>query len=125
MKLKRGDVVVAVFPGELGKPRPAIVIQADAFFDTYSTVLCCPFTTHLIEAPFLRPTIDPGIQNGLQSRSQVMVEKITPVRKEVIAQQIGSLADEDLSRIEMALIQITGLGHSIAPFSKTADREQP
>jgi mRNA interferase MazF len=124
VKLSRGDIVVAVFPGELGKPRPAVILQADEFLVIYTTVLACPLTTHLIDAPLLRPTIEPTTENGLQHPSQVMVEKITPVRKEVIAQQIGRLADDDLSRIEMALVQVTGLSHTIAPPNKKTEKEQ-
>lgn len=117
MKLSRGDVVTAVFPGELGKPRPAIVLQANEFLVTYTTVLCCPLTTHLIEAPLLRPLIEPTVDNGLLHASQVMVEKITPVRKEAIGQQIGRLPESDLTRIEVSLVQVTGLTQTIAPQS--------
>lgn len=120
MKFSRADVVVAVFPAELGKPRPAIVLQADALLVAYTTVLVCPLTTHLVEAPLLRPTIQPTSENGLQLPSQVMVEKITPVRKEVIRQRIGQLTDEDMTRIETALIHIIGLTHTIAPSTNTA-----
>lgn len=82
---------------------------------TYTTALACPQTTHLLEAPLLRPIIAPTSENGLQHLSQVMVEKITPVRKEVIGQRIGRLADSDLSRIEVALVHVTGLTHTIVP----------
>lgn len=117
MSLSRGDTVIAVFPGELGKPRPAIIMQADAFLATYSTVLACPLTTHIIDAPLLRPIIEPDAQNGLRDLSQVMVEKITPVRNEVIGQRIGRIADSDMNRIEVALMHITGLSHTIGPTS--------
>ncbi|MCJ9745916.1 type II toxin-antitoxin system PemK/MazF family toxin [Neorhizobium sp. BETTINA12A] len=107
--------MIAVFPGELGKPRPAVILQADEFLVTYTTALACPLTTHLLEAPLLRPIIEPSAQNGLQYPSQVMVEKITPVRKEVIGQRIGRLADSDMRQIEVALVHVTGLTHTIAP----------
>jgi mRNA interferase MazF len=123
--LGRGDVVIAVFPGELGKPRPAVILQANEFLPVYTTVLACPLTTHLLDTPLLRPTVEPNAGNGLQYRSQVMVEKITPIRKEVIGQQIGRLADGDLSRIELALVQVVGLGITIAPFGKAASEEHP
>ncbi len=116
--------MVAVFPGELGKPRPAVVLQANELLEIYTTVLACPLTTHLLDAPLLRPTIEPSIENGLQLRSQAMVEKITPVRKDVIGQLIGRLTDEDLARIEVALVQVIGLHHTIAPPRITPDRER-
>jgi mRNA interferase MazF len=125
VNLSRGDVVIAVFPGELGKPRPAVVLQANEFLGIYTTVLSCPLTTHLLETPFLRPTINASAENGLQHRSQVMVEKITPIRREVIGQQIGRLADDDLSRIEVALVHVIGLGRTVTPPGKMSVEEQP
>ena len=109
MRLSRGDVVIAVFPGELGKPRPAVILQSDDLIEIFSTVLACPMTTHLIDAPLLRPIVAPNAENGLRDLSQTMVEKISPLRKEVIKQQIGRLGSADLKRIETALLHVAGL----------------
>lgn len=115
MTLTRGDIVIAVFPGELGKPRPAVVLQRDELLGLFSTILCCPMTTHLIDAPTLRPIIVPSPDNGLQEISQIMVEKLSPLRRDVIRQQIGRLTTGELKRLESALIHITGLGLASAP----------
>lgn len=111
--------MVAVFPAELGKPRPAVILQADAFIEPLSTILACPITTYLIDAPILRPIIAPTTENGLQQVSQVVVEKISPLRKNVIRQQIGQLGRTDMTRIETALIQIAGLPYSVLPANET------
>ena len=118
--------MIAVFPGELGKPRPAIILQPDELTEIFSTVLACPMTTHLIDAPFLRPIIAPTAENGSQDPSQIMVEKISPLRKDVIRQQVGRLADGDMKRLEMALIHVTGLSYSV-PLTKESGQsgEQP
>ncbi|MFN4205095.1 MAG: type II toxin-antitoxin system PemK/MazF family toxin [Agrobacterium albertimagni] len=115
MTLTRGDIVIAVFPGELGKPRPAVILQRDELLGLFSTILCCPMTTHLIDAPTLRPIIVPSPDNGLQEISQIMVEKLSPLRRDVIRQQIGRLTTGELKRLETALIHITGLGLASAP----------
>ncbi|MGK6316501.1 type II toxin-antitoxin system PemK/MazF family toxin [Neorhizobium sp. DT-125] len=118
--------MIAVFPGELGKPRPAIVLQADDLTEIFSTVLACPMTTHLINAPLLRPIIAPNTENGLQELSQIMVEKISPLRKDVVRQRIGRLGAGDMKRLEIALIHITGLSYSIPPANETRQSgEQP
>lgn len=111
--------MIAVFPAELGKPRPAVVLQADAFIEPLSSILACPITTYLIDAPILRPIIAPTTENGLQQVSQVMVEKISPLRKDVIRQQIGRLGREEMTRVETALIQIAGLTYSVLPVHET------
>lgn len=115
MKLGRGDVVIAVFPGELGKPRPAVILQPEELNEIFSTVLACPLTTHLIDAPILRPIIAPNTENGLQEFSQIMAEKISPLRKEVIRQRIGQLGAGEMKRLETALLHVTGLAYSTSP----------
>ena len=115
MKFSRGQIVTAAFPGDLKKPRPAVIVQADEFIEHQRTVLACPFTTFIADAPLFRPTIQPSPLNGLQEVSQAMVDKLTPARKEVIGQVIGELSAEDMRLIEMALINITGLRSSLAP----------
>ena len=99
MTLTRGDIVIAVFPGELGKPRPAVILQRDELLGLFSTILCCPMTTHLIDAPTLRPIIVPSPENGLQEISQIMVEKLSPLRGDVIRQRIGRLTTAELKRL--------------------------
>src|SRR3954451_8335738 len=51
MNLRRGDIVTAAFPGDLKKPRPAVILQADEFIEGHRTVLACPFSTYLAVAP--------------------------------------------------------------------------
>lgn len=113
MKLKRGDIVTAAFPGDLKKPTCGH--PAGGRIDSHTTVLACPFSTFLADAPYFRPTIDPSLDNGLEARLQIMVDKTTPARKEAIRQVIGRLSDEDMARLEAALINITGLRQMILP----------
>ncbi len=118
MKINRGDVVIAAFPGELGKPRPAVILQSDDLIEIFTTILACPMTTYLIEAPVLRPVIAPNTENGLQEISQIMVEKISPLKKDVIRQQIGRLSNSDPKRVEIALLHVTGLTYPSQPTNQ-------
>lgn len=115
MKLRRGDIVTAAFPGDLKKPRPAMILQADEFIEGHRTVLACPFSSYLADAPLFRPTIQPTSENGLELVSQVMVDKTTPVKKTVIGEVVGHISPEDLSRVEAALVNIAGLRNPIIP----------
>lgn len=117
MTLARGDMVTASLPGDLKKPRPAVIVQADEFIEGHRTVLVCPLTTYLADAPLFRPTVEPDARNGLELRSQIMVDKITPAKKTVIGDVIGRLSDDDMARLETALINITGLRSLILPTS--------
>lgn len=124
MKLSRGDIVTAAFQGDLKKPRPAVVLQANEFMDGHLTVLTWPFTSHLTDAPLVRPTIEPSAENGLLARSQVMVDKTTPARKDALGQVIGRLSEEDMRSVEAALINITGLRHSLLPLFALREHQE-
>ncbi len=104
--MKRGDIVVAAMPGDYGKPRPALVIQADRFDGTPSlTVL--PITSTIVDAPLLR--IDIGAANGLERPSQIQIDKLhTPLRKR-ITKVIGHIDAATMTEVNRALVLFFGL----------------
>src|SRR5690606_28461624 len=79
--VKRGQVWTVSGGGEYaGKPRPAVIVQDDAFEATASVTICI-FTTNPIEAPLFRIRIEPDERNGLRTPSSLMVDKITTVSR--------------------------------------------
>jgi mRNA interferase MazF len=103
IKLKRGDIVVCALSGDYGKPRPAVVIQADLFNPTHASITICPVTTHLVDAPLFRLSLVPTKQNGLKQASQVMVDKIMTLPCEKIRKKIGALTSVQESDVNQAL----------------------
>ncbi len=102
LNVKRGDLVTVAVSGDYGKPRPALIIQSDAF-DALGSVTVAPLTSDIYEAPLLRVTIHPGKETGLHKASQVMVDKITTVPRVKIGQRIGSVETSTLRAINRAL----------------------
>lgn len=102
--MKRGDVVLMAD----GKPRPAVVVQADQV-PTPATVLLCPLSSFLVEAPLYRPQVEPDATNGLTRTSQLMADKTGPVRRDLCGDVIGTLAPGDLRRLDVALAVVLGL----------------
>lgn len=105
--MKRGDVVVAAPRGDYGKPRPCVVIQSDLFEPTES-LLVCLITSDVADAADLRLTLSPSSSNGLRVASQVMVEKITAVRRER-CRKIGALKPTEIGRLNALLAMVIGL----------------
>src|SRR2546423_15696066 len=97
--MKRGDLVTIVVTGDYGKPRPAVVVQTDAFPEVHASVVVCQMTSELVDAPHFRVTIDPSEANGLRFRSQIMADKPVTIRRERIGQTIGRLSVEDIRRL--------------------------
>jgi len=105
----RGDLDCrARRPDYAGKPRPAVIVQDDAFAGTASITLC-PFTTQLVDAPLIRLPVEPTKQNGLNITSHVMVDKITTVAKAKLHKRVGRLAEEDMIRVNRAALVFLGL----------------
>jgi mRNA interferase MazF len=107
--VKRGDVwIVAGGPDYAGKPRPAVILQDNAF-DATASITICPFTTHSIDAPLVRLPIEPSERNGLRAASQLMIDKITTVSKSKLERRAGRLSDEDIVRVKCAVLVFLGL----------------
>ncbi|MBV9636884.1 MAG: type II toxin-antitoxin system PemK/MazF family toxin [Methylobacteriaceae bacterium] len=107
--MKRGDVVVVAASGEDGQPRPAVIIQSDAFPETHASVIVCQMTSDLVDAPDFRVTVHPSQENGLRTRSPSMADKPVTVRRERIGQRIGRLDAADVGRLDVALAFVVGL----------------
>ena len=107
--MRRGDVVAVAAAGDYGKPRPAVIVQTDAFPDDHPSIIVCQMTSSLIDASDFRITLEPTAENGLQTRSQIMVDKPVTVRRSLIGQSIGRLTTVDMGRLNTALAFVMGL----------------
>ncbi len=106
--MKRGDLVTIALPGDFGKPRPALVIQADQF-DQTGTVTVLLVTGSLVDAPLIRQTIDPTPENGLRKNSQVMVDKAMSVRRDRVGSVIGRVDSASMLAVSRALAVFVGI----------------
>jgi mRNA interferase MazF len=109
MEIGRGDLVVAAFPGDYGKPRPALVAQNDAFAGLASVTLL-PLTTDLYNWPLFRVAVEPTGENGLRQRSHIMVDKAATVSRNKIGRAIGRLDAATMRSVNTALANFLGLG---------------
>jgi mRNA interferase MazF len=108
-------VVVCVAAGSYGKPRPAVIVQSDLFNPTHASVVVCPITSHMVDAPLFRLTLQPNRRNGLRQRSQIMIDKLVAVQRDKIADCIGKLSDRELVAVDRALALWLELGKAELP----------
>lgn len=106
--MRRGDLVTIALQGDLGKPRPALVIQSD-LFDAHPSVTILPVTGELRDAPLFRIAIQPAGSNGLSKSSQIMVDKPQSVAREKVGGVIGRLDDETMVAVNRALAIFIGV----------------
>jgi mRNA interferase MazF len=92
-------------------------VQDDSFDSTASNTVCA-FTTDETDAPLIRVLIEPNAQNGLRLASRLMVDKITTVPKSKLGNRVGRLDDQDIIRLNRAILVFLGL--TLSPRAKPA-----
>ncbi|MBI2150306.1 MAG: type II toxin-antitoxin system PemK/MazF family toxin [Acidobacteria bacterium] len=110
--MRRGEIwTVAGGKDYAGKPRPVVILQDDRF-DATASITICAFTTDPTDAPLFRLPIVPNERNGLRAPCRLMVDKITTVPKTKIGARVGRLDDEDVVRVNRAILVFLGLAGS-------------
>ena len=107
--MRRGDIwTVAGGRNYAGKPRPVVIVQDDSF-DATDSITICAFTTDETDAPLFRLLVEPNESNGLRAPCRLMVDKITTVPKTKAGARVGRLDDEDILRLNQAVLVFLGL----------------
>lgn len=89
--MMRGDIVVCVPPGEHGKARPAVVLQADVFLGARSSATVGLIASTPVDAPLSRVAIEPGDESGLRVDSRAMADKVMTLSRPEAATAAGGV----------------------------------
>jgi len=111
--VNRGDVFSLSLRGNAGMPRPSIIVHANELLRPGLSILVCPPTSNILDDAVTRPTIEPSKTNGLRMSSQVMVNRMTSAEAGQLGLIIGTLGDEDVSKIDLAPMILLGLAHRL------------
>lgn len=107
--MRRGEIwTVAGGKDCARKPWPAVIVQDDRF-DMTDSITICAFTADPTDAPLFRLPIEPSEANGLRAVCRLMVDKITTLLKAKIGARVGRLADEDMVRLNRAVLVFLGI----------------
>ncbi len=110
--MRRNDVVLIADRGGgdyAGKPRPAVVVQSEAFDDIGSVVVCL-VTTQDTGAPLLRVPLRVGDGTGLQRPSRIAVEKLTNIRRDRVSRVIGRISEDEAAELNRSLATFLAFG---------------
>ena len=100
--------MTVVSSGDYGRPRPALIVQMDAYAE-HPSLTVLPLTSDLHEMPSIRITVEPGGDTGLRLRSQVMVDKTTTIPRAKAGICIGRLDEATLASVGRALAAFLGV----------------
>ena len=102
--LQRGLIVTVATSGVYsGKPRPAVVVQANRWLQGHPSVTLCPLTSTLLEAPLVRIPVNPSGSNGLRKPSQLMADKLFTVHIAAVGAVVGIMESGTLAELDLAL----------------------
>jgi mRNA-degrading endonuclease toxin of MazEF toxin-antitoxin module len=112
---RHGQVVVVNVPfsGQTGsKPRPALVVSVEAFHQKLLDMIVCPISSQ--PRYYRKPGAgDHPLKHwktvGLHHPSTARISNILAVEKKLIKRVLGTLHNEDLTRIEHGLREAFGL----------------
>lgn len=104
----RGELWTVAGGVYASRPRPALIIQDDLFAATDSVTVAL-LTTTLTDAPLLRVRVTRSELTGLARDSDVMVDKLTTVRRSNVHTRVGRLSTEQLAEVERSLMTFLGL----------------
>ena len=109
MIANRGDIWTAAGGSEfLTKPRPVVILRSVATETSESATVCLLGTLNSDESDY-RPSIEPSAQNGLITATIAMANLITTVRGSRLGRRIGSMGEDDMRRLDLAIVQTLGL----------------
>lgn len=103
---KRGDVVYVnldpVVGAEIGKTRPAIVLQNELANRSSPTVTIIPLSTS-VERVFPFQVLIPAGEGGLEHDSKALCEQIRTLSTKRLLHRLGSLPPDRMEQIRAAL----------------------
>jgi mRNA interferase MazF len=106
--MKRGDLVTIAVSGDYGKPRSALVVQADVFAALPSITVLQP-TGEIHDEHLVHITVQPSADNGLHKPSQVMIDQAVTVPHTKVGPVFGRLDNAGMLAVGRALMSFLGL----------------
>lgn len=102
--------MIAAVPGDFGKPRPSLIVQADLLtFSGHESVLIASMSTTLTAQTF-RLGVAPDEANGLRSISEIRLDRIFARPREKLGEPVGRLSPEQMRQVDALLAFVLGLG---------------
>lgn len=101
----RGDIVIVAdrTAGDFaGKPRPALVIQDNAF-EHHASITVCLITGKVHGWGMFRVPIAAGEGTGLRGPSEISIDKIQTIRADRVGARIGRAPGEVMFTVDQAL----------------------
>lgn len=108
--MNRGEIWTVARGVYATEPRPAVIVQDDVF-DATSSVTVAPMSSMLLDVPLMRVRTagGDGRLSGFDHDSDVMIDKLTTVKRSNVGTRVGRLTAEQVVEVERAMMVLVGL----------------
>ena len=100
---------IQIWVPDVSSPGFAKPAHRQSRFDGTKSITICPFTTNPADGPRFRLTVEPHGENGLRTACRLVLDKVTTVPKSKLREKIGRLADQDMVRLNRAMLVFPGI----------------
>jgi mRNA interferase MazF len=107
--IKRGEIWTVRWTGLASKPRPALVIQSEAYLQTSTDILALITSEDASPGSLLRLAVTADEHNGLLHDSYICLDKLMAIPLANIDKRLGAASLEILHEIDARLIKILGI----------------
>lgn len=100
--MKQGEIWMAnldpTIDSEQKGTRPVVIISGNAMNDNLGLVIICPISSKIKN--FIGDIIlEPSTENGLTSKSEILIFQVRTISKNRLISKTGHLSDNELSQI--------------------------
>ena len=118
MIVKKGDLFFAdlspVVGSEQGGVRPVLVVQNDVGNKYSPTIIVAAVTSQTGKAKLPTHVQLEATQGGLSKNSVVLLEQLRTIDKQRLKERIGTLSENQIPDVEIALSVSLGISNSMA-----------
>jgi mRNA interferase MazF len=102
--MNRGDIVSTIGRGDFSKkPRPSLIVQADAFNAHHPAFTVCPITSEISGDSLYRIPVSATDQTNLLDDSEIEIDLVQAIRRERVGGLIGKASDDTMILVDQAL----------------------
>lgn len=102
--MQRGAIILTVGRGDFAtKPRPSLVVQAEAFNAVHPAITVCPITTRVTGDELYRIAVPADAETGLLHDSEVEIDLVQAIRRERMRDPIGAASAGVMILVDDAL----------------------
>ena len=102
--MNRGDIVSTIGKGDFSKkPRPSLIVQADAFNAHHPALTVCPITSEISGDSLYRIPVSATDQTNLLGDSEIEIDLVQAIRRERVGGLIGKASDDTMILVDQAL----------------------